>query len=177
MTRAGPSTYSTTRDSSPGADKGDRTLTPERFYSVLAIAEAVTWTLLIGGMLLKYAANVETPFTFAVGLIHGVLFIAYAGTAIIVGLNQRWGVGLIVGAAASAVIPYATIACERWLRKNGRLVGGWRTAATNDPRDNTRIDRLLRWMLTHPVLLGAIFVAIVVAIVSTLLSLGPPSEW
>ena len=157
---------------------GDLTgLTPRLLYRILAIAETITWSLLILAILLKYVAQIDTPFTFAAGLVHGFVFIAYAGTAIIVGLNQRWSLGLIAAGIVTAIVPYATIPFDRWLERNDRTAGGWRTTETDDPRDKNWIDRSLRWMLAHPALLGTTLVTDVVVIVTVLLILGPPNEW
>ena len=152
-------------------------VTPRAFYRVVAIAEAVTWTLLIGGMLLKYVAHAGGLGVLIGGSLHGLVFVTYAATAVLVGVNQRWSVKLIVGAVFTAIIPYATIPFDRWLEKNDKLEGGWRTVATDDPRDHTWIDRLLCWFLNHPVMLVVVFAFAVVAIVTVLLILGPPGGW
>ncbi|MET1044944.1 MAG: DUF3817 domain-containing protein [Microbacteriaceae bacterium] len=152
-------------------------LTPRLFYRMLSIAEAVTWTLLIASLLLKYGFGIDTPFSFAAGLVHGFIFIAYAATALLVGINQRWGIGLIAGAVATAIVPYATIPFDRWLERSGRLAGNWRTAASDHPRDRSVIDRFVRWMLRHPILLGTVFVLAVVGVMAGMLVAGPPSEW
>lgn len=152
-------------------------VTPRSFYRVVAIAEAVTWTLLIGGMLLKYVANAGGLGVLIGGSLHGLVFVTYGATAVLVGLNQRWPVKLIVGAVITAIIPYATIPFDRWLEKNDKLEGEWRTTATDDPRDHTWVDKTLRWFLNHPAALIAFFAVAVIAIVSTLLILGPPGGW
>ncbi len=152
-------------------------VTPRAFYRVVAIAEAVTWTLLIGGMLLKYVANAGGLGVLIGGSLHGLVFVTYAATAVLVGINQRWPIKLIVTAVITAIIPYATIPFDRWLEKNNKLEGGWRTAATDDPRDHTWIDKTLRWFLNRPVMLVVVFAFAVVAIVTVLLILGPPGGW
>lgn len=152
-------------------------VTPRAFYRVVAIAEAVTWTLLIGGMLLKYVAQAGGLGVLIGGSLHGLVFVTYAGTAVLVGINQRWPIKLIVFAVITAIIPYATIPFDRWLEKNNKLEGGWRTVATDDPRDHTWIDKTLRWFLNHPAVLVVVFVLAVVTIVTVLLILGPPGGW
>lgn len=152
-------------------------VTPRSFYRVVAIAEAVTWTLLIGGMLLKYVAQAGNLGVLIGGSLHGLVFVTYGATAVLVGVNQRWSVKLIVTAVITAIIPYATIPFDRWLEKNGKLEGPWRTTATDDPRDHTWIDTTLRWFLNHPITLIVVFVLAVVTIVTVLLILGPPGGW
>lgn len=151
-------------------------LSPKRLYRIVSIAEACTWTLLIIGMVAKYAFDFDA-LIFPFGLTHGVVFVAYAATALIVGLNQRWRANQVAGAVALAIVPYATIPFDRSLERREMLEGEWRTESSDDPRDQGAIDRLLRWGLRNPLLLAAIVVIAVAAIVSVLLMLGPPTEW
>ncbi|WP_241977991.1 DUF3817 domain-containing protein [Cryobacterium cheniae] len=149
-------------------------MSPRLFYRTIAIAEAVTWTLLIGGMLLKYVADAGgTPLLIA-GSLHGFVFITYALTAVLVGLNQHWPIRLMVVAVITAIVPYATLPFDIRLDRTGRLDGDWRRVATDDPRDHTWVGRLLRWMLNRPVVLISSFTVAVVAIMAVLLTLGPP---
>lgn len=152
-------------------------MSPRRFFRTVAIAEAVTWTLLIAGLLMKYVFDLGDLGVRIGGSIHGFVFLTYAATAIVVGLNQRWKPGLIVLGVGSAIVPYATIPFDLWLERKNKLVGEWRTEATDDPRDASWIDKLLRWFLRHPLLLGGLLVVGVVAVFSVLLILGPPGDW
>lgn len=149
-------------------------ITPRGFFRVIAIAEAVTWTLLITSLILKYGFHANPLVTTIAGGLHGVVFITYALTSVLVGVNQRWSLGLIAFAVATAVVPYATIPFDIWADRRGRLDGPWRTEPSADPRDAGWIARLLRWMLTHPKTLVTLFIAAVVIITTTLLLIGPP---
>lgn len=149
-------------------------MTPRTFYRTLAIAEAVTWTLLIAGMILKYGVGVGDWPVKVGGFAHGLVFIGYVSTAVLVGLNQRWPKRLIAGAGATAFVPYLTIPFDRWLERKNMLEGHWRTSVTDHPRDGHWVQVLLRWMLNRPVLLGVIFVVFVGGIMSTMLFIGPP---
>ena len=148
-------------------------VTPRALYRTLAIAEAITWTLLIGGLILRATAGLDVAVSIGGG-IHGFVFLAYGVTAVLLAVNQRWSVGVSLLAVGSAVIPYATVPVELWLARTGRLDGGWRRTATDDPRDNRFPDRILRLILTRP-LVFAIIAAVAVAVVFVvLLTLGPP---
>ncbi|GAA1424645.1 DUF3817 domain-containing protein [Agrococcus citreus] len=149
---------------------------PKRVYRFLAIAEAVTWTLLIIGLIAKYGFQVE-PLVAVAGSIHGFVFLSYGAMQIVVGVNQRWSIARILTGILTAIVPYATIPWERRLARRGALDGGWRTEATDDPRDRTAIDRLFRWGISHPVLLvvGALVAVAIVFVV--LVNAGPPTEW
>ena len=148
-------------------------MSPRRLFGALAFAEAVTWTLLITALILRSTAHVEWAVGIAGG-IHGFVFLAYAATALLVAINQRWSIGVTVLAVGSAVIPYATIATELWLARSGRLDGAWRRQATDDPRDRGVIDRLARWFIRHPLLLIVVIAVAVAALFVVLLTLGPP---
>ncbi|MDU0328077.1 DUF3817 domain-containing protein [Microbacterium sp. KSW2-21] len=147
--------------------------TPLTLFRTLAIAEAISWTLLIGGLILRAIADLPLAVSIG-GSIHGFVFLAYGATAVLVALNQRWGVGPAVVAVASAVIPYATVPTEIWLHRTGRLRGDWRLDATDDPRDQRPLDRLLRFFLRRPWALALALVAAVALVFVVLLIVGPP---
>ncbi|GAB2704260.1 integral membrane protein [Microbacterium marinum] len=149
--------------------------TPATLFRVLAIAEACSWTLLLAGLLIRALGGPSLAVTIGGG-IHGFVFLSYGATAILVALNNRWGIGPAVVAVGSAIVPYATVPAEIWLRRSGRLAGAWRLEETDDPRDRRSIDRLLRWFLRHAVLLVALLVVAVVALYVVLLIVGPPGR-
>lgn len=148
-------------------------MTPKQLFRAAAIAEAITWTLLITALLLRATTGFALGVTIAGG-IHGFVFLAYGATAVLLAVNQRWHPGVAATAIASAVIPYATIPVELWLARTGRLDGGWRRDETDDPRDRVWIDRLARWFIRHPLLLVALIAVAVAVLFVVLLSLGPP---
>jgi len=162
--------------SAPAVTRGSR-VTPRRVYRSLAAAESVTWTLLIAGMLLKYVAHLGALPVLIAGSIHGVVFIAYALMAAVVGVNQNWGAMRTVLAVLTAIVPYATIPFDRALERRGLLDGGWRLRAGDGPRDHKWERRTLRWLLRRPVLLVAVIIVGILAIFSALLLIGPPGGW
>jgi len=146
---------------------------PHTLFRALAIAEVISWTLLITGLVLRATTGWALGVTIGGG-IHGFIFLSYGATVILVALNNRWRVGPTVAALVSAVIPYATIPAEIWLQRTGRLAGAWRLEATDDPRDDRWYDRLMRWFLRRPWVLGALIALAVVALFAVLLIVGPP---
>ncbi|MEO6827877.1 MAG: DUF3817 domain-containing protein [Microbacteriaceae bacterium] len=152
-------------------------MSPRLFYRTVAIAEAVTWTLLIVGMLLKYVGNAGGLPVLIGGSLHGLVFITYVLTAVLVGVNQRWPVKRIVYAAVMAIVPYATIPVDIQFDRRGYLGGDWHREATDDPRDQSWVRRLLRWFLNHPAVLITLFVLAIVVIMTVLLIVGPPGGW
>ncbi|GAA1142013.1 DUF3817 domain-containing protein [Nesterenkonia lutea] len=148
---------------------------PKIFFRVMAFAEAVSWTLLIGGMILRATSGLDVAVSIGGG-IHGFVFLAYAATAVIVAKNQRWPGGPTAIALISAVIPYATVPVDLWLKRSDRLDGPWRTRATADPRDHSWHDRALRVLLNRPALIGGALAAVVVLVFIALLVIGPPGS-
>ncbi len=148
-------------------------MSPKRLFRSLAVAEAVTWTILIVAMILKYGAGLDAAVLVG-GSIHGLVFLAYAFAAVLVGVNQRWRLGIIAVAVLAAVVPYATVPLELRLAGRGRLDGEWRRERTEHPLDARVVDRLLRWFLARPALLTAVAVLGVAAVFAVLLIVGPP---
>lgn len=147
---------------------------PKILFRILAVAEAITWSLLITGMLIAYVFDGGRWGISIGGALHGFVFLAFLAGAVLVAVNQRWHVGVVLLVFASAIVPLATIPVDIWLDRSGRLDGHWRTEATDDPRDRRPIDRLVRWALRHPVLLGVVAAVAVVALFAGLLLGGPP---
>lgn len=146
--------------------------TPLNLFRALAVAEAISWTLLIIGLILRATADLAIATAIA-GSIHGFVFLSYGATAILVSLNSRWPVAPTVLAVVSAVIPYATIPVERWLHRRGLLDGVWRTEES--PSDDRRwYDGLLRWFLLRPWALILLILAAVIVLFTVLVIIGPP---
>jgi integral membrane protein len=152
-------------------------VSPRLFYRILSVAEAITWTFLIIGMLLKYVIEPGEFGDAAVrvsGFVHGLVFLGYGMTAVLVGINQHWRPRVMLVAVATAVVPYATLPFDRWLERRDLLDGGWRRDATDDPRDHTVLSRLLRVGLARPALFASVLIVGLIAVFTTLLMAGPP---
>ncbi|MFV0373606.1 DUF3817 domain-containing protein [Microbacterium sp.] len=144
--------------------------TPSTLFRVLAIAEVFSWSLLILGLVLRATAGWDLAVTIGGG-IHGFVFLSYGATAILVALNNRWRFGPAALAVMSAVVPYATVPAEIWLRRRGLLGGQWRRESTGDDR---WYDPLMRWFLHRPWVLAVLIAVAVIALYAVLLTLGPP---
>lgn len=151
-------------------------LTPKRLYRALAVAEAITWTLLIVALIAKYGFSWDALVPIA-GSVHGFVFLSYGAMQLVVGHNQRWSIGTVLLGIVTAVVPYATIPWERRIERKGMLEGSWRTEPTDDPRDARWIDGAFRWGIGHPVLLLVIALALVAVAFAVLVNAGPPTEW
>ncbi len=147
--------------------------TPLDLFRVLAVAEVISWTLLIAGLIVRSTTGLAVAVTIGGG-IHGFVFLAYGATAVLVAKNQRWRAWPTAVAVISAIIPYATIPTELWLHRTGRLAGPWRLEQSDDARDVAWHDRLMRALLRRPWVLVLLIAAVVVAIFVVLLIVGPP---
>ena len=147
--------------------------TPQTLFRVLAISEAISWTLLLSALVLRATVGVAVGVTIA-GAIHGFVFLSYGATAVLLALHQRWTIWPTVAAIGSAIVPYATIPTEIWLARSGRLAGAWRLEEAADLVDRRWYDGLLRWFLRRPWVLGLLILLAVAALFTVLLLIGPP---
>jgi integral membrane protein len=151
--------------------------TPRSLYKIFALSEGVTWTLLIGALIVRAVFGINPLLFTVIGGLHGFVFLAYGVSAALVGVNNRWGIGRTFLAIALAIVPFATVPFERAAERKGRLVGEWRRAKTSDVRDNHWFDSLYRWFINRPIILVLTLLIFVSGIFATLLIIGPPGEW
>lgn len=146
-------------------------MNPRSLFRAAAVAELVTWTLLIAGMVLKYGLHAGDLGVRIGGGVHGFVFLAYLVVTTVVAVNQRWSVGALVLGWASAVVPYATVPFEVAVARRGMLEGPWRREA--DERSGAW-DRLLFVVVRRPGLAVAVGVVAVALVFTALLVVGPP---
>lgn len=140
-------------------------------FRTVSIAEAITWTLLLIGMFLKYVTQTTELGVRVFGTLHGAVFLAYCVTAVLVWIDQRWSARRGLLALASAIPPFATLAFDRWVERRALIENSWRLR-TAEPRG--LFERLAAWALNRPVLGALLAVALVAALFSVALVLGPP---
>ena len=148
---------------------------PRTLFRALAFAEAVTWTLLIAAMVLKYGFGQEA-FMAPAGGTHGFIFLSYAASTVFVGVNQKWKAGTILLGLVTAIIPYATIPFEKSMDKKGRLDGGWRLAPGGE-KPSGFVEQVQAFVLRRPVISVVGVLIVIVAVFSVLLRLGPPVQF
>ena len=148
--------------------------TPSRLYGTLALAEMVTWTLLLLGMLLKYGLQATEVMVRIGGSLHGFVFLAYVVVTVLVAIDQRWRPADLLLGIGSAFVPYLTLPFERWVRRRGLLAESWRLRA-EDGRNLP--ERLVALALRRPLLAGLVALVVIAVVFSLLLMAGPPTEW
>jgi integral membrane protein len=90
---------------------------PVRRFRAIAIAEGVSFLLLLGiAMPLKYAAGMPMAVRWA-GWTHGLLFMAYVAAAAVVFSNEDWPMSRVPLVFLAGILPFGTFVLERrWLR-------------------------------------------------------------
>jgi integral membrane protein len=150
---------------------------PKDIFGTFARIEMLTWALLIAGIIARETIGLAPNLFTVVGATHGLAFMGYAVSAVLVGVNQRWSFGKTALAVLLAIVPFATYPYDRYLEKRSMLEGEWRIEGTKDPRDNSWFDRLFRWFIFRPVLLVLVLIVFVVSLFMFLIWLGPPYQW
>ena len=95
-----------------------------RWFRIVAIAEACSWTGLLVGMLLKHVTHTTEVGVEVFGPIHGAMFVAYVATVLVAAARLRWSVGVTLVALAAAVPPFTSVAFEHWVRHRSRATPG-----------------------------------------------------
>lgn len=150
-------------------------MSPRALFTRLAIAEAVTWALLLLGMVLKYGTHTTDLGVRVFGLAHGVVFLGYCLASLVMWVNQRWSTRTLLLALAAAIPPFATIWFEKRAMRQGLLEGDWRfgrDGAGDAPR--TVAERMLAAAIARPGVAVAIGVVGVALLTGALLVVGPP---
>lgn len=92
-----------------------------RAFRLAAVAEAVSWAALLVGMLFKHVVVGDDLGVRLAGPVHGAVFLAYVGTALLVARRARWSFPTLALVLAASIPPLATVLAERWLTRTGRL--------------------------------------------------------
>jgi integral membrane protein len=145
---------------------------PLHLFRRVAIAEAVTWALLLTGMAFKYS-DVTDLGVRVFGMVHGVVFIAYVLTTLLVAVDQRWSTGRTLLGLAAAVPPFCTVLFDRYAERRGALADTWRLVASAPAG---RVDRPVAWLLRNPVQGAVAGVLAVAALTGVALLVGPPAS-
>lgn len=95
-------------------------------FRTVAIAEAITWALLLAAMFAKYVTESE-PFGIheggvpVAGALHGGVFVLFVVATLVAWRRFGWSFMTLVAAMISAVVPFATYAFEISAERRGLL--------------------------------------------------------
>lgn len=92
------------------------------WFRLIALAEALSWVGLLTGMYFKYLGTPRTEIGVQIfGMVHGIVFLAFLATGLIVGWAARWSPLTWVSAALASIVPLASVIFLRWAERNGAL--------------------------------------------------------
>ena len=150
-------------------------MTPKLLFRRVAIAEAITWALLLIGMFLKYVTETTELGVRIFGMVHGVVFIAYGLIALATWINQKWSLRTGLMALVSAIPPFATILFDRSAEAAGQLEGPWRFSAGGEAPASLP-ERVLAWLTRNPALAAVVGIVAVAGLTGVALFVGPPAS-
>ncbi|GAA3541350.1 hypothetical protein AFL01nite_24810 [Aeromicrobium flavum] len=148
-------------------------MSPRRLFRTVAVAEAITWALLLTGMFLKYVTDTTELGVRIGGMLHGVVFVAYVVTTVVVAIDARWSLRRTALGLLAAVPPFFTIWFDLASERQGALPERWRLA-TSDPV--SPLDRLVAWLVRKPVQGVAVGLVAVAVLTGAALVVGPPTS-
>lgn len=146
--------------------------TPRRLYRGAAVAEAITWALLLTGMFLKYVTETTELGVQVFGMVHGVVFIAYCLATGLLWVDQRWPVSRLALGLGAAVPPFATVPFEQYAERTGLLGDTWRLRAETP---SGLLERLAAWLLRRPAQGAIVGLVAVLGLTGIALVVGPPA--
>jgi integral membrane protein len=146
-------------------------MSPRTLYRSVAVAEAITWALLLTGMFLKYVTETTELGVQVFGMVHGVVFIAYCLTTVLLAVDQRWPVSRAALGLGAAVPPFATVPFERYAERSGLLGDTWRLRS--EPPTGA-LEKLTSWLVRRPAQGALVGLVAVVGLTGVALVVGPP---
>ncbi len=148
-------------------------MSPQRLFRTVAVAEAITWALLLGGMFLKYVTETTELGVRIGGMLHGVVFVAYVVTTVVVAIDAKWSARRALLGLAAAVPPFFTVWFDVAAERRGWLGDDWRLR-TDEPKGV--LEKATAWLVRNPLQgLGAA-VLVVLALTGLALAVGPPAS-
>jgi integral membrane protein len=90
-------------------------------FTAAARFEALTWTGLLIGMLLKHVLDLTELGVWLFGRLHGAAFLVYFFVSLVAAIRLRWPWWAAVLAVLAAIPPLVTYPLELWFRRRGIL--------------------------------------------------------
>ncbi|WP_372728700.1 DUF3817 domain-containing protein [Nocardioides sp.] len=146
-------------------------MSPLVLFRRAAVAEAITWALLLTGMFLKYVTETTELGVQVFGMVHGVVFIAYCAVTVLVAVDQRWPSSRLLLGLAAAVPPFLTVWFDRRVERQQALGSDWRLAGQAPV---SVLERPVALLVRHPGRGAVAMTAAVLALTGVALLVGPP---
>ncbi|WP_425577706.1 DUF3817 domain-containing protein [Nocardia callitridis] len=90
-------------------------------FRFIAVLEAISWFLLIVGMVFK---RLPEPVLWPVkvfGMTHGIIFVLFVIGALLAARELRWNAKTTALALVSSIPPFCTVVFEIWALRTGKL--------------------------------------------------------
>jgi integral membrane protein len=92
------------------------------WFRLVAVAEAVSWVALLVGMYFKYLGSPRTEIGVKFfGMAHGLIFIAFVLTGLLVGIAVKWTVGTWLLALLASIVPLCSVIFLIRADRTGRM--------------------------------------------------------
>ena len=92
------------------------------WFRLIAFAEAVSWVGLLVGMYFKYLGSPRTELGVKVfGMAHGLIFMAFVVTALVVGVAAKWSLSTWLLALLASVVPLGSVIFLIWADRTGLM--------------------------------------------------------
>ncbi|MDT0203859.1 DUF3817 domain-containing protein [Nocardioides sp. AE5] len=148
-------------------------MSPQRLFRIVAVAEAITWAALLGGMFLKYVTETTEMGVRIGGALHGFVFVAYCLATVVVGIDQRWPLRRTVIGLLAAVPPFFTVWFDLAAERKGWFAAGWRLRSDAPA---TVAEKATGLLVRNPARGLAAALVAVVALFGLALLVGPPAS-
>lgn len=86
-------------------------------FRVISVLEGLSYLVILSVTI----GLISREFVFPLGMLHGVLFLLYIVISFILSDKQRWSIMIWLGLFLAAIIPFAFILVEFYLRKATNL--------------------------------------------------------
>jgi integral membrane protein len=123
-------------------------------------------------MFLKYVTETTELGVQVFGMVHGLVFIAYCLTTVLLWIDQEWSLSRVALGLLAAIPPFATVPFERYAERAGLLGDTWRLH-TEAPAG--LLERLAAWLLRRPVQGLVVGLLAVAGLTGVALVVGPPA--
>lgn len=148
-------------------------MSPKRLFRIVAVAEAITWALLLTGMFFKYVPETTELGVRIGGMLHGVVFVAYCLTVVVVGIDQKWRAGRVLLGLAAAVPPFFTVWFDLAGERRGFFADSWRLRSESP---SGSLEKIAAWLVRKPLQGLVAGVVAVIALTGVALLVGPPGS-
>ncbi|MFC0315874.1 DUF3817 domain-containing protein [Gordonia phosphorivorans] len=93
---------------------------PASRFRLIALIEAITWGLLIIGMIVKRAGGIGSA-TMVPGTLHGIAFVAFVAIVFRAAGELEWNRKVTALALLSSIPPFCSLLFEWWAQREGLL--------------------------------------------------------